>query len=43
MYNNISNDMEFSENVKMDYLENKLFSDKAILIIMKTHFSCWKC
>ncbi len=29
-YNNISNDMNFSENVKMDYLENILFSDRAM-------------
>ena len=29
IYNNISNDMEFEENVEMYYLENKLFSDKA--------------
>ena len=30
IYNNISNDMQFTENVKMDYLENILFSDRAI-------------
>ncbi len=30
VYNNISNDMQFSENVKMDYLENTIFSDRAI-------------
>ncbi len=30
LYNNITNDMKFSENVKMDYLENTLFSDRAI-------------
>ncbi len=30
IYNNISNDMQFSENVKMDYLENTIFSDRAI-------------
>ena len=30
IYNNISNDMKFSDNVKMDYLENILFSDRAI-------------
>ena len=29
IYNNISNDMEFEENVEMYYLANKLFSDKA--------------
>ena len=29
IYDNISNDMEFEENVEMYYLENKLFSDKA--------------
>ena len=27
--NNISNDMQFSEDVKMDYLENTIFSDRA--------------
>ena len=30
LYNNITNDMRFSDNVKMDYLENTLFSDRAI-------------
>ena len=29
IYDNITNDMEFEENVEMYYLENKLFSDKA--------------
>ena len=29
VYNNISNDMQFSEDVKMDYLENTIFSDRA--------------
>ncbi len=29
IYDNISNNMEFEENVEMYYLENKLFSDKA--------------
>ena len=29
IYNNITNDMEFEQNVKMYYLENTLFSDKA--------------
>ena len=29
IYNNITNDMEFTENVKMNYLENVLFSEKA--------------
>ena len=29
IYNNISNDMEFEENVKMFYLENKIFAEKA--------------
>ena len=29
IYNNVSNDMSFSDNVRMDYLENKLFSDRA--------------
>ena len=30
IFNNSSNDMEFTENVKMNYLENVLFSQKAI-------------
>ena len=29
IYNNISNDMQFSEDVKMDYLDNTIFSDRA--------------
>ena len=29
VYNNVTNDMEFTENVKMNYLENVLFSEKA--------------
>jgi hypothetical protein len=29
IYNNVTNDMEFTENVKMNYLENVLFSEKA--------------
>ena len=29
VYNNITNDMKFSENVRMDYLENILYSDRA--------------
>ena len=29
VYNNLTNDMKFSENVKMDYLENILYSDRA--------------
>ena len=29
VYNNLTNDMKFSENVKMDYLENTIFSDRA--------------
>ena len=29
IYNNITNDMKFTENVKMDYLENIIFSDRA--------------
>ena len=29
IYNNITNDMEFTENIKMNYLENVLFSEKA--------------
>ena len=30
IFNNITNDMNFSDNVKMDYLENVLFSDRAL-------------
>ncbi len=30
IFNNITNDMKFSDNVKMNYLENVLFSDRAI-------------
>ncbi len=30
IYNNVSNDMQFTESVKMDYLDNILFSDRAI-------------
>jgi len=29
IYNNVTSDMEFTENVKMNYLENVLFSEKA--------------
>ena len=29
-FNNITNDMNFSDNVRMDYLENVLFSDRAL-------------
>ena len=29
IYDNVTNDMEFTENVKMNYLENVLFSEKA--------------
>jgi hypothetical protein len=29
VYNNVTDDMEFAENVKMNYLENILFSEKA--------------
>tara|TARA_Y100001970_G_scaffold273186_1_gene371006 strand:+ start:2020 stop:2613 length:594 start_codon:yes stop_codon:yes gene_type:complete len=32
VYDNITNDMEFEENVKMYYLENRLFSDKATFV-----------
>ncbi len=28
-YNNVTNDMNFMENVRMDYLENVLYSDRA--------------
>lgn len=30
VFNNVSNDMKFSDNVKMDYLESVLFSERAI-------------
>ena len=30
IFNNITNDMNFSDNVKIDYLENVLFSDRAL-------------
>ncbi len=29
IYNNVTDDMEFTENVKMNYLENVLFSEKV--------------
>jgi hypothetical protein len=29
IYNNVTDDMEFTENIKMNYLENVLFSEKA--------------
>jgi LPS export ABC transporter protein LptC len=29
IYNNVTNDMEFTGNIKMNYLENVLFSEKA--------------
>ncbi len=29
IYNNVTDDMEFTKNVKMNYLENVLFSEKA--------------
>ena len=32
VYNNITNDIEFEEEVKMYYLENRLFSEKASFI-----------
>ncbi|MAV56647.1 MAG: hypothetical protein CMI79_03865 [Candidatus Pelagibacter sp.] len=32
VYNNITNDIEFENNVKMYYLENRLFSEKASFI-----------
>ena len=32
VYNNITNDIEFEEEVKMYYLENRLFSDKASFV-----------
>tara|TARA_B100001029_G_scaffold178693_1_gene186061 strand:+ start:1745 stop:2353 length:609 start_codon:yes stop_codon:yes gene_type:complete len=35
IYNNISNDMEFTKNVKMFYLENILFSERANFFNLK--------
>jgi len=32
IYDNIKNDIEFEENVKMYYLENRLFSEKASFV-----------
>lgn len=32
IYDNITNNMEFEENVKMYYLENRLFSEKASFV-----------
>ena len=39
IYENISNDMEFEENVEMYYLENKLFSDKANFVNSENYFN----
>ena len=38
IYDNITNDMDFEKNVKMYYLENKLFSDKASFVNSAPHF-----
>ena len=38
IYDNISNDMEFEENVEIYYLENKLFSDKANFVNSENYF-----
>jgi hypothetical protein len=35
IYNNVTDDMEFTENVKMNYLENVLFSEKANFFNLK--------
>ena len=35
IYNNVTDDMEFTENVKMNYLENVLFSEKANFFSVK--------
>ena len=40
VYNNLTNDMKFSENVKMDYLENILYSDRAMTLIT-TKINYW--
>ncbi len=37
IYDNITNDMEFEENVEMYYLTNKLFSDKANFVNSKNY------
>ena len=38
IYDNITNDMEFEENVEMYYLTNKLFSDKANFVNSENYF-----
>ncbi len=38
IYNNVSDDMEFTENVKMNYLENVLFSEKANFLMLKISY-----
>ena len=39
IYDNITNDMDFEKNVKMYYLENKLFSDKASFVNSENYLS----
>ena len=38
IYDNISNDMEFEDNVEMYYLENELYSDKANFVNSENYF-----
>ncbi len=38
-YNNVTDDMEFKENVKMNYLKNILFSEKANFFNVKNELS----
>ena len=38
IFDNITNDMEFEENVEMYYLTNKLFSDKANFVNSENYF-----
>ena len=38
IFDNLSNNMEFEDNVEMYYLENKLFSDKANFVNSENYF-----
>jgi len=37
VYDNITNDMSFEQNVKMYYLENRLFAEKADFVNSKNY------
>jgi len=39
IYNNVTDDMEFRDEVKMNYLENVLFSEKAYFFNLKNELS----